>query len=101
MFHSRRNPDTALLKLLASVTALGLLACLSAAAVLGLGTLARSPMLATSVVLVIGALAVGLRRLVAEIADRRAAEDLGASELTTLTFPPEPRVQRTRPSPLR
>ena len=101
MFHSRRNPDTAFLKLLASATALGLLACLSAVALLGVATLARSPMLATSVVLVIGALAVGLRRLLAEIADRRAAEDLGASELTTLTFPPESRVQRTRPSPLR
>jgi hypothetical protein len=98
MFHRRRNPDTALLKLLASVTALGLLACLFAAAMLGVATLARSPMLATSVVLVAGALGVGLRRLVAEIADRRAAEDLGASELTTLTFPPEPRVQRTRPA---
>jgi hypothetical protein len=101
MFHRRRNPDTALLKLLASVTALGLLACLFAAAMLGVATLARSPMLATSVVLVAGALGVGLRRLVAEIADRRAAEDLGASELTTLTFPPEPRVQRTRPASLR
>jgi peptidoglycan/LPS O-acetylase OafA/YrhL len=101
MFHSRRTPDTALLKLLASVAALGLLACLSAAALVGMGTLARSPMLATSVVLVIAALALGLRRLVAEIADRRRAEDLGASELTTLTFPPEPRVQRTRPSQLR
>jgi hypothetical protein len=101
MFQSRRTPDTALLKLLASAAALGLLACVSAAAVLGVGTLARSPMLATSVLLVTGALAVGLRRLVAEIADRRASEDLGASELTTLTFPPEPRVQRTRPSQLR
>ena len=101
MFHSRRTHDTALLKLLAGAAALGLLACLSAAAMLGMSTLAHSPMLATSVVLVTGALAVGLRRLVAEIADRRVAEDLGASELTTLTFPPESRVQRTRPSQLR
>jgi len=101
MFQSTRNPDTALLKLLASVAALALLACLFAVAMLGVRTLAHSPMLATSVVLVTGALAVGLRRLVAEIADRRAAQDLGASELTTLTFPPEPRVQRTRPSQLR
>ena len=101
MFHHRRNPDTAILKLLASVAALGLLACLSAAAVVGVGTLARSPVLATSVLLVTGVLAVGLRHLLAEIAERRAADDLGASELTTLTFPPESRVQRTRPSPLR
>jgi hypothetical protein len=101
MFHSRRTPDIPLLKLLASVLALGLLACVFAAAMLGMGTLARSPMLATSVLLVTAALAVGLRRLVAEIADRRAAEDLGASELTTLTFPPESRMHRTRPSPLR
>ena len=46
-------------------------------------------------------LAAGLRWLMVEIADRRAAQDLGASELTTLTFPPEPRVQRPRPSQLR
>jgi hypothetical protein len=101
MFQTRRTHDTALLKLLASVAALGLLACVLGVAMLGMNTLARSPMLATSVLLVAGALAVGLRRLVAEIADRRASEDLGASELTTLTFPPESRVQRTRPSPLR
>jgi hypothetical protein len=101
MFQTRRTPDTALLKLLASMTALGLLACVFAAAILGLGKLAHSPMLATSVVLVTGALALGLRRLVMEIADRRAADDLGASELTTLTFPPDSRVHRTRPSQLR
>ena len=101
MLHQRPNPDTALLKFLATVAALGLLACLFAAAMLGMGTLARSPLLAGSVVLVTGALAAGLRGLVAEIAERRASEDLGASELTTLTFPPEPRVQRTRPAQLR
>ena len=101
MLHSRRTADTAVLKLLASLAALGLLACLAAAAMVGVRTLARSPMLMTSGLLVAGVLAAGLRRLVLEIADRRAAEDLGASELTTLTFPPEPRVQRTRPAQLR
>jgi hypothetical protein len=101
MLHSRRTADTAVLKLLASLAALGLLACLAAAAMVGVRTLARSPMLTTSGLLVAGVLAAGLRRLILEIADRRAAEDLGASELTTLTFPPEPRVQRTRPAQLR
>jgi hypothetical protein len=101
MFHSRPTPDTAFLKLLASLVALGLLACLLAAALLGVGTLAHRPLLATSVVLVAGVLLAGLRRLVREIADRRAAQDLGASELTTLTFPPESRLQRPRSSQLR
>jgi len=101
MFHNRRTPETAFLKLLASLAALALLACLSAAALLGVGALVHRPLLATSVVLVAGVLLVGLRRLVAEISDRRAADDLGASELTTLTFPPEPRGQRARPSQLR
>ena len=101
MLHATRHPDTAVLKLLASLAALALLACVAAAAMLGVGTLVRSPLLATSVLLVAGVLGVGLRRLVLEIADRRAAQDLGASELTTLTFPPEPRVQRTRPAQLR
>jgi hypothetical protein len=100
MFH-RRTPDIAVLKLLASLAALALLACLAAAAIVGVRTLAHSPMLATAIVVVAAVLAAGLRRLILEIADRRAAADLGASELTTLTFPPEPRVQRTRPAQLR
>lgn len=101
MFHSRHTPDTVFLKLVASLLALGLLASLSAAAWLGDGPLARSPFLLLVAVVATGALLMGLRRLVQELADRRAAEDLAASELTTLTFPPEPRVQRTRPSQLR
>ena len=101
MFHSRHTPDIAILKLLVAVVALGLLACLWAAATMGAGRLLHSPLLALAVLLVIGALAAGLRWLMMEIADRRAAQDLGASELTTLTFPPERRVQRPRPSQLR
>lgn len=101
MFHSRRTPDTAFLKLLASLLALGLLAFLSAAAWMGAGPLARSPFLVVVLAIATGALLLGVRRLVVEIAQRRAADDLDASELTTLTFPPEPRVQRTRPSQLR
>lgn len=100
MFHSRRTPDTVFLKLVASLLALGLLACLAAAAWMGAGPLGRSPFVLMVVVLATGALLLGLRRLAHEIADRRAADDLDASELTTLTFPPEPRVQRTRPSQL-
>ena len=101
MFNTHRNTDTAVLKLLAGLTALGLLACLSAAAMMGARMLARSPVVAAAVLLLAGALVAGLRRLMLEIADRRAAEELGSPELTTLTFPPEPRVQRTRPSQLR
>ena len=101
MFHSRHSPDIAILKLLASLVGAGLLACLWAAATMGAGRLLHSPLLALSVLLVIVALVAGLRRLLQEIADRRAAQDLGASELTTLTFPPESRVQRTRSSQLR
>lgn len=101
MFQSRHSPDIAFLKLLASLVGAGLLACLWAAAMMGAGRLLQSPLLALSVLLVIAALGTGLRRLLQEIADRRAAQDLGASELTTLTFPPEPRVQRTRPTQLR
>lgn len=100
MFHTR-TPETALLKVLASLAVLGLLACAATVAIVGVRTLVRSPMLATSVLLVTGVLTATLRSLVREIADRRSSEDLGASELTTLTFPPEPRVQRTRPAPLR
>ena len=101
MFHSRHNPDIAILKFLASLVAVALLACLSAAAMLGADRLVHSPLLALAVLLVLGALLAGLRWLLQEIADRRASDDLGASELTTLTFPPEPRVQRTRPAQLR
>ncbi|HET8747633.1 MAG TPA: hypothetical protein VFM98_18690 [Ramlibacter sp.] len=101
MFHSRHTPETALLKLLAGLAALAVLACASVLAMLGMRAIAYSPLLATAMVLAIGVLLVGLRRLVGEIADRRAAYDLAASELTTLTFPPEPRVQRPRPSQLR
>ena len=97
MFHTRHTPDAAILKFLAVLVGLGLLACLWAAASMGAGRLLHSPLLALAVLLVIGALAAGLRWLLTEIAERRAAQDLGASELTTLTFPPEPRVQRTRP----
>ena len=101
MFHSRHTPDIAILKLLASLVALGLLACLWAAATMGVGRLLHSPLLALALLLVLVALGAGLRRLLQEIADRRRSDDLRLSELTTLTFPPEPRVQRTRPAQLR
>jgi hypothetical protein len=101
MFHTRRTPDTVFLKLLASLLALGLLACLSAAAWMGAGPLGRSPFVLMVLVIATGALLLGVRRLMHEMAERRAAEDLDASELTTLTFPPEPRVQRPRSSQFR
>ena len=101
MFQTRRTPDTVFLKLLASLLALGVLACLSAAAWMGAGPLARSPFVLMVLVVATGALLVGVRRLVLELAERRAAEDLDASELTTLTFPPESRLQRPRSSQFR
>lgn len=101
MFHPRHAPDIAILKFLAGLVAVALLACLWAAASMGAGRLLHSPLLALAVLLVLGALAAGLRRLMLEIAERREAQDLGASELTTLTFPPEPRVQRPRPAQTR
>jgi fatty acid desaturase len=101
MFQTRRTPDTVFLKLLASLVALGLLACLSAAAWMGAGPLARSPFVLVVLVVATGALLLGVRRLMHELADRRAAEDLDASELTTLTFPPESRLQRPRSSQFR
>jgi len=101
MTHRRHSTDSARRRIFAGLAALGILACLAAAALMAMGVLPRST---GRMILFLGgaaAVVLALLRLVLAIAARRAEADLIAppSELTTLTFPPSvhfdrPRLQR-------
>jgi hypothetical protein len=94
MFRSRHSPDPARLKFLACLAVLGLLACFWLGFRMRAGSLARSPLTVLALVVIAAALLTVLLRLLGRISARRNQPDLSASELSTLTFPPEPRVQR-------
>jgi hypothetical protein len=93
MYRNRPSPDTARLKFLACVAAVGLLACLWLALRPGAGAL-QGPATVLGLLVLAAALLSVLLRLLARIAASRNQPDLSASELSPLTFPPEPRVQR-------
>jgi hypothetical protein len=96
MLNRKKSTDTTLPILLAMLTGIGLVGCVAAAALLGMGRLPSSALRVTGIAVGIAAFSLALLRLLLEIADRRSAADFigPASELTTLTFAPTPRVQR-------
>src|SRR4051812_23161472 len=94
MYRNRPSPDTARLKFLACLAAVGLFACLWLALRLGASALHQSPATVLGLLVLAAALLSMLLRLLARIAASRDQPDLSASELSPLTFPPEPRVQR-------
>jgi hypothetical protein len=96
MTQRRNSDDSVLFKTLAGLAALGGLACLLAAAMMALGTLAASAVRVLGAALGAGTLLWTCLRLlrVAQQADPDRLDP--ASELTTLTFPPHSRLDRPR-----
>ena len=96
MLHRKKSTDTTLPILLALLSGAGLVACIAGAAMLGIGKLQSNPVRVLGIASGIALFSYALLRLLLEIADRRAAADFigPASELTTLTFAPTPRVHR-------
>lgn len=86
-----------ILTALAALALIGVVVVIGAAALMGSGFMERTPQRLLGVAVAVGLLVLAFLRLLLEIAAARqgTASDLRASELTTLSFPPESRVQRS------
>lgn len=97
--YRRRSTSPVLLMLLATLSGLALVGCVAAVVLMASGQLAGGPARMVSLAIGMAALAFAFLRLLLVIGESRTANALirPASELTTLTFPPMPRVRRSRP----
>lgn len=94
--HQRNVVSTSTLKALAVLTGLAILGCVAVAALIGAGVWPKVPGALFGLALAAGILVIALVAIVLQILAARPERELiePALEMSTLTFPPAPRVQR-------